>query len=60
VTTRSRPRTAECRARRAELLFRYGKHFAKSTMRWIDQEDERALEALGKNHDDSGDDRKCR
>ncbi|MFB9961363.1 PadR family transcriptional regulator [Sinosporangium siamense] len=29
-----------------ELLFRYGKHFTKSTMRWIDQEEERVLAAL--------------
>ncbi|WP_214317407.1 PadR family transcriptional regulator [Nonomuraea sediminis] len=29
-----------------ELLFRYGKHFTKTTMRWIDQEEARMLEAL--------------
>ncbi len=34
-----------------ELLFRYGKHFAKSTKRWIDQEEERVMSAL---RDDQG------
>lgn len=36
-----------------ELLFRYGKHFAKSTMRWIDQEEARVVSALRDDRDDS-------
>lgn len=35
-----------------ELLFRYGKHFTKSTMRWIDQEESRMLSALRKTDED--------
>ncbi|WP_157245041.1 PadR family transcriptional regulator [Nonomuraea typhae] len=35
-----------------ELLFRYGKHFTKSTMRWIDQEESRVLESLRKKDED--------
>ncbi|GAA3474485.1 PadR family transcriptional regulator [Nonomuraea roseola] len=39
-----------------ELLFRYGKHFTKSTMRWIDQEEERIRDALkGGDKDDRRD-----
>ncbi len=38
-----------------ELLFRYGKHFAKSTMRWIDQEEKRVIATLGARHGDPGD-----
>ncbi|WP_283137585.1 PadR family transcriptional regulator [Rhizohabitans arisaemae] len=38
-----------------ELLFRYGKHFTKSTMRWIDQEERRVLDALRKTAPQGGD-----
>jgi DNA-binding PadR family transcriptional regulator len=38
-----------------ELLFRYGKHFTKSTMRWIDQEEERMRDAFGGGRDDRTD-----
>ncbi|MFI6290748.1 hypothetical protein ACIBEJ_04145 [Nonomuraea sp. NPDC050790] len=41
-----------------KLLFRYGKHVTKSTVRWIDQEESRMLRALRKadEHDDDGND----
>lgn len=38
-----------------ELLFRYGKHFTKSTMRWIDQEESRMMAALRKAGQDDKD-----